>query len=141
MNRLINCFSANVTKLFLLSVFTIALMACERNNPSQAFVGTWEPVGYEECDIFVITSDSIKAITCDTKEEHLQSHYTMLNDSIAKLERTWLMSPDISSDLFYAEVPMYIDNEGYLIIKNFHIVGELFHVYPNYTHLKLRKVN
>jgi hypothetical protein len=65
----------------------------------------------------------------------------MLNDSIAKLERTWLTHPDISSDLFYAEVPMYIDNEGYLIIKNFHIVGELFHVYPNYTHLKLRKVN
>ena len=136
-------------KLCILAVTAVLLVACETNHPSKAFIGTWEPVGYEEYDIFIITSDSIKAIQCDTKKEHYQSHYKILRDSVAELERCWLKETtqginssqsDLNSEQFYiAEVQMYLDKEGYLVIHPFDIVGELSQIVPNYTFLKLRK--
>ena len=62
---------------------------------------------------------------------------------MAELERCWLKNypeSDFHSEQFlYAEVEMYIDKEGYLIIKPFDIIGELSEIYPNYSNLKLKK--
>lgn len=136
-------------KKILLFAMLFLLAACNSNEPNKAFIGKWEPVGYEEYDVFVITSDSIKAINCDTKEEHYQCHYKILHDSIAELERCWLeklaedkdtTQSDFNPEQFYiAEVQMYLDKEGYLVIHPFDIVGELSQIVPNYTFLKLRK--
>ena len=46
------------------------LAACNTNEPIKKYVGVWEPVRYEDCDIFVITSDSIKAVQNETGLEH-----------------------------------------------------------------------
>ncbi len=133
-------------KLFLFAVMALVLASCESNNsPTKKFVGTWEPVKFEDCDLFVITSDSIKAIKLDTQEEHYQCHYKMLTDSTAELERTWLKSYDTSDirdfhpeQFIYEDVKMYIDKDGYLIIDPFW-GGVLENIYPNYASLKLRK--
>ena len=136
-------------KKILLFAMLFLLAACNSNEPNKAFIGKWDPVGYEGVDVFVITSDSIKAIQCDTKEEHYQCHYKILHDSIAELERCWLKETtqginssqsDLNPEQFYiAEVQMYLDKEGYLVIHPFDIVGELSQIVPNYTFLKLRK--
>ena len=143
-------------KIYLFAIMAIALMACNPNEPentkktNEAFIGTWEPVGYEEYDVFVITADSIKAVKCDsTAEEHLQCYYEILNDSVVKLERYWLeektkdydwTNSDFHPEKYYVEeVAMYLDKDGYLIIYPFDIIGELAEVSPNYTHLKLKR--
>ena len=129
------------------------LVACSNNEPKRAFEGTWEPVGYEECDVFVVTTDSIKAVSCDTHEDHYQCYYHMVRDSVAQLERTWLIEAQRRSDSlqgdwdvrrhFYAEVQMYLDKEGYLIIHpyDYHSEWDLSQVvyYPDYRKLKLKR--
>ena len=122
------------TKLFLLSLMAIMLAACNTNEPTKKYVGVWEPVRYEDCDIFVITSDSIKAVQNETGLEHYQTHYEVLNDSVARLERS-----RTGASVVFEEVAMYIDKEGYLIIRPFTTGSPLSLEYPNYAWLKLRK--
>ena len=122
------------TKLFLLSLMAIMLAACNTNEPTKKYVGVWEPVRYEDCDIFVITSDSIKAVQNETRLEHYQTHYEVLNDSVARLERS-----RTGASVVFEEVAMYIDKEGYLIIRPFTTGNPLSLEYPNYAWLKLRK--
>ena len=136
------------TKLFIFATISVILSACNKNEPTKAFEGVWEPFLCEECvipDLFVITSDSIKAIQCDTKEEHYQCHYKVLRDSIVELERCWIIEelesmqrPYNPSD-YISEEYMYVDNEGFLIIRKFWMGNEISQIYPNYTQLKLRR--
>ena len=124
-------------------------VACNSNEPEKAFVGVWSPCGYEMYDKFVITSDSIKAIGCEDSQEHYQAHYKMLRDSVALLERCWMevkwQGFDSSNsdwhpeEYFFAEVKMYIDKDGYLIIRPFDLEDYLSQKYPNYSELKLRR--
>ena len=137
------------TKFFLFAMVAVFFAACNSNEPTRKFVGTWDPVPYEGYDLFVITADSIKAIDCDTKEEHYQCHYKMLRDNVAKLERCWLIEESKNHDssdsdwqpeqYFYAEVKMYIDKNGYLIIKPFNPGSVLSQTSPNYAELKLKR--
>ena len=131
-------------KILLFAIPVLFLAACQTNYPTKAFEGLWEPIGYEDCDIFVISSDSIKAIQSNTKQEHYQCHYKVLRDSIVELERTWmwkladgvvLKPSDVTSEAY-----MYIDKEQHLIIKYFLPESELSQNYPNYTHLKLKRL-
>lgn len=131
----------------LLFIAAWLFAACDNIEPNKAFVGVWEPVGYEDCDQFVITSDSIKAITCDTKQEHYQCHYKKLAGKRYEIERCWLndlyKTGDYKEDPYYiGEVQMYIDREKYLIIRDFlpETESALSQNYPNYKHLKLRKL-
>ena len=137
-------------KYLFLAILAVILVGCDANIPTKKYVGTWEPVGYEGCDVFVITTDSIKAIQCTSKEEHYQSHYKMLRKDVAELERCWLENHDYSGSdfnpeqFFFAEVKMYIDKEGHLIIKPFDYLGGEYDMsngvrYPDYGTLKLRK--
>ena len=133
------------SKFYLFVLMALVFASCDSNSPAKKFVGIWEPVGYEDCDQFVISSDSIKAVKLDTKEEHYQCHYKMLTDSTAELERTWLKTYDTSDirdfhpeQFLYEEVKMYIDKDGYFIIDPFW-GGQLEQNYPNYAFLKLRK--
>lgn len=146
MNRLINCFSANVTKLFLLSVFTIALMACE-NTPKVE--GLWQHADAPMSkDVISITSDTIKVIKEDGTEI-FQTHYKILHDDVIELERCWLIekaekydftgSDFIPDQFFYEEARMYFDENGYLVIRPFGLPGELVMVTPNYAVLTLKK--
>ncbi len=130
-------------KFLLLALMACAFIACDKKSTSRNFEGVWEPVGYEECDQFVITSDSIKAIRLDNYMEHYQCHYTILRDSIVELERCWMVDAtdngNASSSDYTSEVYMYIDKDKYLIIRNFLLESELSQMNPNYTHLKLKK--
>ena len=137
-------------KKILLFAMLFLLAACNSNEPNKAFIGKWEPVRYEEYDVFVITSDSIKAINCDTKEEHYQCHYKILHDSIAELERCWLeklaegrdttIQKDYHPELYFVEeVEMYIDDQGYLIIRPFTPDSPIDNGCPNYAWLTLKK--
>jgi hypothetical protein len=131
-------------KLFCLAIIATAFVACSSNEPNSAFIGAWDPVGYEGVDIFYVSSDSIKAVQCSDGLVHYQSHYKMLTDKTAELERCWLPSnheegSDWNPELYrFAEVSMYIDKDGYLIIEPFDIVGVLAEIYPNYSNLKLK---
>lgn len=133
-------------KIFILLTLIAAIFAaCNSNEPEKKFVGTWDPVG-SDCDVFVITSDSIKAIQNETGLEHYQAHYKMLRDSVAELERCWLGENHSGldfhpEDYFVAEVKMYIDKDGYLIIQPFDTGSPLSQQYPNYAWLKLKKHN
>lgn len=137
---------------FILSAACILFFAACNNDysGSKEFIGIWHPVGYEDCDTFVITNDSIKAIQCVTEKEHYQCYYKMLSKRQAELKRCWLEeilkdndapeSSDMAADIS-AEVTMYIDQDGCLIIRPFDVAGELEQVYPNYANLKLAKQN
>ena len=65
---------------------------------------------------------------------HYQTHYEVLNDSVARLERS-----RTGASVVFEEVAMYIDKEGYLIIRPFTTGSPLSLEYPNYAWLKLRK--
>lgn len=134
MKRLTSHFSFIKNALFL-SVWVIIIGSCSPNKTSNDFVGVWSPIRYEECDMFVISADSIIAIRCETKEKHLQCHYTILRDSIIKLERCWMTE----GDFIVTESKMYFDEEGHLIINPFTNDGFLAEVFPNYSILKLKK--
>ena len=121
-------------KLFIIGLMGILLIACNTVEPTKKYVGVWEPVGYEDCDMFVITPDSIKAVQNETRIEHYQTHYEILNDSVARLERS-----RSGSSVVFEEVAMYIDKEGYLIIRPFTTGSPLSEEYPNYAWLKLKK--
>ena len=138
-----------VSRSILFAACILSFAACNSDySGSKEFIGVWHPVGYEDCDTFVITSDSIKAIQCVTGKERYQSHYKMRNRRQAELKRCWLEemlkdadaleSRDIETEIF-AEVTMYINQDGYLIITPFDVTGELVQTYPNYTNLKLAK--
>ena len=134
-------------KSVLFAILAVLFAACNTNEPAKAFIGTWEPVGYETYDTFVITSDSIKAIKCDTKEEHYQAHYKVLRDSVIELERCWLErqyknagpSDWNPEEYFFTEAKMYIDGEGCLVIEPFDYGSLLVEIKPNYAILKLKK--
>jgi len=127
-------------KYQLLSLVILAFMfaACSTNEPENAFTGVWEyilPGGEKStCDLFVITSDSIKAIDCQTQEEHYHAHYTFLRDSVIELERCWLKGV---SPLYNAEAQMYFDEDKYLIISPFDF--DIAQTARNYSKLKLKK--
>ena len=133
-------------KLFLFTVAAMIFAACTTSEPTRKFIGVWEPVGYENCDRFVISSDTIKAVQCETGLQHYQCHYKILRDSVVELERCWMK--DIAGDDFdyqaspdyVSEEYMYIDQQGYLIIRCFMLYGELCELYPNYSHLKLKRL-
>ena len=121
------------TKFFLFSVLALLFAACNNNEPSNAFVGTWEtvvPEGEKIYDIFVITSDSIKAINA----EQYHAHYKILRDSVIELERCWMPK---DYEKYISEAQMYFDESGYLIIQPFDLT--IAQNYPTYVSLKLTK--
>ena len=132
-------------KCILFAFLAMWLAACNVSEPNKAFVGIWEP-GETYVDLFVISSDSIKAIHCNDGRESFQSHYKMVADSIAKLERCWLKIMQEQNHEFEFEdsqltenVYMYFDEEGYLIIPNYDCTATLNHASPNYSNLKLKR--
>ena len=136
-------------KLFLFTIVAMLFAACT-SEPTRKFIGVWEPVGYEKYDRFVISSDTIKAVQCETGLEHLQTHYKILRDSVVELERCWLEekakgwdtthSDFHPEEFFFEEVEMYIDKDGFLNIKPFGFYGPLEQASPLYPWLKLRRL-
>ena len=131
-------------KIIFFAIMSLLLVACNKNEPQKVHIGVWEPVD-SGVDLFVITADSIKAIQIDTKAEHYQCHYRIINDSVAELERSWLKEylnlppSDFHPEQYlHEEVKMYFDKEGYLIINPFW-GGVLEQIYPNYAILKLKR--
>ena len=140
-----------IVSRIILCVVVLAFFAeCKINEPKKAFAGVWSPVRYETVDKFVITSDSIKAIHCEDGQEHYQTYYKVLRDSVVLLERCWLEARWQGYDsthldwhpeeYFFTEAQMYIDKNGYLIIRPFDIESPLSQVSPNYADLKLKKM-
>ena len=135
----------NYLNFMLMAVIATILVSCGSNSPEQnkSFVGTWEPVlyeGFEIPDLFIITSDSIKAIRCKTQEEHYQCHYQILREGVIELERCWFKQYNanaVNEPDYIVESEMYFDKNGYLIINPF--TSEITQRYPNYFNLKLRR--
>ena len=134
-------------KYILFLAFIVGVMSCNTHGPGnyKSYVGTWEPIlgeNLEIPDIFVITSDSIKAINCKTKKVHYQCHYKILRSGVVELERCWLTQENMDAfkeSYYVVESEMYIDPQGYLIISPFDNIAPACQVYPNYANLKLRK--
>ena len=128
--------------LFLIAAVTLLLAACNTNEPTKAYEGVWEPVlfdGIEVPDLFIISSDSIKAYSIQLKEEYYQCHYKVVGKDIVELERCWAKQNNYPESLWKAEVSMYIDEQDQLVIKDFDPSIELHQNYPNYANLKLRR--
>ena len=129
-------------KLFLFAIMAIVLVSCNRNEPSQTYEGVWEPVLLQDSDkfdLFTITSDSIKAFNFQLGIEYYQCHYRFIRNGIIELERCWAMRDNYPEAFWKEEVPMYFDEEGYLIIERFDPSVELHQNYPNYANLKLKR--
>jgi len=129
-------------KLLILAVVAMILAACNTNEPTKAFEGTWVPVVFEDVnipDVFIITSDSIKGILYKEKIEYYFCHYKVVRKGVVELERCWAKQRNFPETFWFAKVPMYIDEQGYLIIEDFDPSIELEQIYPNYANLKLKK--
>ena len=129
-------------RIYLFVIVAVSLLhsACDMNNPTKNFEGVWEPnIGekVEAPDLFVITSDSIKAIEKETGLEHYQSHYKFVKDSIIELERTWLGHSD--SEWYVSEQYMYFEENNNLIIKYFEPVSPISQIFPNYAILRMKR--
>ena len=137
-------------KYLLFALMAGLLCSCNNNEPTSKYVGVWELIGEGGVDLFVISADSIKAVSCYNGSESYQSHYEMISSGVAKLERCWLEDMAKSHDLsqgdwnpeqyFFDEVQMYIDKDGYLNIDPYDIPDYLSQKVPNYSRLKLKRL-
>ena len=136
-------------KYLLFALMAGLLCSCNNNEPTSKYVGVWEPIGEGGADLFVISADSIKAVSCYNGSESYQSHYEMISNGVAKLERCWLEDMAKNHDLsqgdwnpeqyFFDEAQMYIDKDGYLNIDPYDIPDYLSQKVPNYSRLKLKR--
>ena len=123
------------------------LAACNTPEPTNAYVGIWEHAKFAvDNGLFYISSDTIKVIerNDDYSRVHHLCHYKIVRDSVVELERCWLeIWKQNVVDFYYdesrykEEVYMYIDEEGYLIVKNFDYGAALTN--PYYYDLKLKR--
>ena len=130
------------TKLFIYAAIAVILSSCNLNEPTKAFEGVWEPVlieGVEVPDLFIISSDSIKAYNFQLEREYYQCNYKVIKRNLIELERCWAENSGRPESFLKAKVPMYIDKQGHLIIEDFDPSIELQQNYPNYANLKLQK--
>ncbi|MBQ6764149.1 MAG: hypothetical protein IJP45_03065 [Paludibacteraceae bacterium] len=132
------------TRLIFFAVMAMLFAACNSNAPTKAYEGVWEPVnngGVERGDLFVVTSDSIKGILGggDAPIIYYRCHYKVLRDSVVELERCWMADFAGAEESMTSETYMYINNQGYLIIKDFDPLMQLVQVVPNYASLTLKR--
>ena len=51
-------------KFLLFALMAGLLCSCNNNEATRKFVGVWELIGEGSADLFVISADSIKAVSC-----------------------------------------------------------------------------
>ena len=133
-------------KSIVFALIAVIFIACNGNDPTIKYVGAWEVVEGE--DTFIITKDSIKAIQNGTGLEHYQSHYTIIRNGVAELERCWMEEEAKNHEpseywhpelYFFDEVQIYFDKDGFLIIDPFDIPDYLSNKFPNYSRLILKR--